>query len=265
MADVVWAGFGAQKLFHTSGEFTTTVKSSQSVSAVDTQPRGISFDGTNTPWCGSQASKMYLTSGMFTGTIKTSQFEPAPGITSDFQDVGWDGTNTPVLEDDVFDPSGVMNKVFLTSGQFTATVKTSQVLSSGGGALGVSFDGTNTLITMINIGGLSTDDKLMLFSGQFTATVKDSLNVTGVNGGTHGIGWNDTDTLWCGTFVAGKLYRNSGQFTSTIRDSVFTPVSETSPTAIDTVDVVNRLSGGPGGGAGSIAAISLGHMQRRRG
>lgn len=65
----------------TSGQFTTTVKDSVSVSGVDNETEGLSWDGTNTPWCGTEADKMYLQSGHLTSTLKTSEAAPTSIIT----------------------------------------------------------------------------------------------------------------------------------------------------------------------------------------
>ena len=62
----------SDKLVLLSGIVTSTVKDSVSITAIDTDPRGCSWDGTNTPWAGSQANKLYLQSGQFTSTLKTS-------------------------------------------------------------------------------------------------------------------------------------------------------------------------------------------------
>ena len=51
----------------------TAIKTSQWVSAIDTVPGGISWDGINTPWIGALDNKLYLTSGQFTSTLKTSE------------------------------------------------------------------------------------------------------------------------------------------------------------------------------------------------
>ncbi len=71
--DTPWGGSEGDKLYLTSGQFTSTIKTSEYVGGVDLDPNGVSWDGTNTPWAGRQASKLYLTSGQFTSTIKTSE------------------------------------------------------------------------------------------------------------------------------------------------------------------------------------------------
>jgi hypothetical protein len=68
--DTPWCGGQASKLYLQSGQFTSTLKTSQSVGAVDTGPSGIACDETNTPWGGSQDEKLYLTSGQFTSPLK---------------------------------------------------------------------------------------------------------------------------------------------------------------------------------------------------
>jgi len=64
------------------------------------------------------------------------------------------------------------NKLYLQSGQFSSTMKTS--LAVGGVDLtpsGISYDGTNTPWCGFE------DDKLYLQSGQFSSTMKNSLPV----------------------------------------------------------------------------------------
>ena len=68
-----WTGAEADKLYLQSGEFTSTLKTSESITGIDTAPRGISWDGVNTPWTGGTGSKLYLQSGQFTSTLKTSE------------------------------------------------------------------------------------------------------------------------------------------------------------------------------------------------
>ncbi len=71
-----WADgeFGPSKLFLQSGQFTSVIKDSEDVSAIEVAVRGISFNGVDTPWSGeTDNGKFYLTSAQFTSTIKTSQ------------------------------------------------------------------------------------------------------------------------------------------------------------------------------------------------
>ena len=63
-------------------------------------------------------------------------------------------------------------KLYLQSGQFSATMKTSLSVGAGGAVpQGISWEGPNTPWTG------STDDKLYLQSGQFSATMKTSLSI----------------------------------------------------------------------------------------
>ena len=121
MADTLWIGYGTDKLYLQSGQFTSTLKTSEYIGSVDLTPFGISWDGTNTPWCGSSADKLYLQSGQFTSTLKTS--ESVGSIETALSGISWDGTNTPWCGYDG-------DKLYLQSGQFTSTVKTSQSIGS---------------------------------------------------------------------------------------------------------------------------------------
>lgn len=240
MADTPWTGNQAQKLYLTSGQFTSTVKTSETVGAVDNASRGLSYDGTNSPWCGTQADKLYLTSGQFTSTIKDS--EAVGGIDADPAGISWDGTNTPWC-------GNASNKLHLQSGQFTSTIKTSESVGGIETSLGgISYDGTNTPWTG------NTDDKLYLQSGQFTSTLKTSEYVGGIDGIPTGISYDGTNTPWIG--FGQKLYLQSGQFTSTLKTSQSVTAVDTQPRGIDTTDVNARL-GAPSGDTTGDASITL--------
>lgn len=200
-----WCGATGDKLYLTSGQFTSTLKDSEDVNGVDNEPQGISYDGTNTPWCGNQANKLYLQSGQFTSTLKTS--EDVSAVDTSPQGISWDGTNTPWC--------GFGGKLYLTSGQFTSTIKDSEaVVGIGANARSISWDGTNT--PWCN--GSTGTDKLYLQSGQFTSTLKTSENINAVNIYSTGISYQTPNTLWSGN-LPDKLYLQSGQFTSTIKTS----------------------------------------------
>jgi len=224
MANTPWCGTGDDKLYLTSGQFTSTIKDSQTIADLNLQ--GISYDGTNSPWCGASGDKLYLTSGQFTSTIKTSQ--NINSIDSYPSDISWDGVDTPW--------SGFAGiKLYLTSGQFTSTIKTSQSTNAiDTGPSGISWDGTNTPWCG------SIDKKLYLTSGQFTSTIKTSQYVGDVENTAMSVTWDGTNTPWCGS-VAMKLYLTSGQFTSTIKTSQDVSSVDTIPTGIETNDVDARL------------------------
>ena len=74
------------------------------------------------------------------------------------------------------------NKLYLQSGEFSATLKTSlSVGAVDSETTGIAWDGTNTPWTG------ATSDKLYLQSGQFSATMKTSRSVGGVDNVTTGI------------------------------------------------------------------------------
>jgi hypothetical protein len=230
MADTPWCGATGDKLYLTSGQFTSTLKDSEAVGVVDNVPVGISYDGTNSPWNGSQADKLYLTSGQFTSTLKDS--EAVGGIETSLNGMSWDGTNTPW--------SGFAGgKLYLQSGQFTSTLKTSQSISAVDiGVSSVSYDGTNSPWSGNN------GDKLYLTSGQFTSTLITSESIGGIQSGINGISWDGTNTPWTGNGPQ-RLYLTSGQFTSTLLTSQSISAVDTNPTGIDTNDVDARLGIAP--------------------
>ena len=80
------------------------------------------------------------------------------------------------------------DKLYLQSGQFSATLKTSEDLSGIDDLpLGISWDGTNTPACGF------TDDSLYLFSGQFSLTLKSSLAVNSIDSSPRGIEDSDVD------------------------------------------------------------------------
>jgi hypothetical protein len=72
--DTPWCGVDPIRIYLQSGQFTSTLKTSEDLSAVDSAAQGVSWDGVNTPWCGSGDDKLYLQSGQFTSTIKDSEY-----------------------------------------------------------------------------------------------------------------------------------------------------------------------------------------------
>ncbi len=227
MFDTPWIGNVADKLYLQSGQFTSTIKDSESIGGVDINPTGITWDSTNTPWSGSTGMKLYLQSGQFTSTLKTS--EDISGIEANPQDVSWDGTNTPWV-------GSTDDKLYLQSGQFTSTLKTSEDVNGIDAApVGVSWDSENTPWAGV------ISQKLYLQSGQFTSTIKTSENIGGIDTQPSGVSWNGTDTLWSG-ITADKLYLTSGQFTSTIKTS---EAVGGNPNGVCTNDIDGRIGPGP--------------------
>jgi hypothetical protein len=218
-----WIGsFGVtDKLYLQSGQFTSTIKDSESTGAIEATGNGISWDGTNTPWCGNTDDKLYLQSGQFTSTLKTSQ-----GVISQstyIAGITYDGNDTPWC-------AGITQKLYLTSGQFTSTIKTSQGLSST--ADDISADETNTP-------WLGSADKLYLQSGRFTSTIKTSEDISSIDTEPTGISWDGTNTPWSGKNDI-KLYLQSGQFSSTIKTSQ-TLSGVNYPESISTDDFGSRI------------------------
>ena len=226
MADTLWCGREAQKLYLQSGQFSSTLKTSLSVSGVDTGVSGISWDGTNTPWCGFTADKLYLQSGQFSSTLKTSL---AIGtVDNSPQGISYDGTNTPWCGNQA-------DKLYLQSGQFSSTLKTSLDVSVPTDDVeGISWDGANT--PWIE----STNDRMLLGSGQFSSTIKDSLDVTSIDTNPQDISWDGTNTPWIGAEV--KLYLHSGQFESTLKTSLDLTGIDTGPTGTEHGDYAARTT-----------------------
>lgn len=219
--DTPWCGNQARKLYLTSGEFSSTLKDSESVLSVlpiGNIPVGIAFDGENTPWGGTPNCKLYLQSGQFSSTIKTSL--SVSSIDTFLHSVSYDGSDTLIS-------SITQRRLRVLSGQFTTTVKASQSVGSIDAApFGVSFDGVDTPWC----GGF--DDKLYLQSGKFSSTLKTSVYVGSFETNATGISFDGLHTPWCGSDTS-KLYLTEGQFTSTLLTSVDVGSIDTGPEDID--------------------------------
>lgn len=222
MADTLFIGAKHDKLYLQSGEFTSILKTSQSVGAIDHSPSGIAWDRINTLWCGLSAKKMYLQSGLFTSILKTSQFARINNNTAagNIRDISWDRANTVWVENG-------RDALILTSGQFTSIVKVSlDVTSIDSNPRGVSYDNNGNTPWC----GMQAD-KLYLQSGQFTSLLKTSLYVGAIDSSPEGISCtSDFHTPWVGN-QANKLYLTSGQFSSILKSSQLVP--DTSPLGVD--------------------------------
>ena len=222
------ASFGQnKKLILFSGQFSSTVVSSVGVVGFDTVPVGISWDGTNAPWTGQTQEKLNLQSGQFSSTLKTSLQMTATSP----QDVSWDGANTPWCGIAVG-----FRKLYLSSAQFSGTLKTSLAVVSGGIPYGISWDATNTPWC----GDGTSTAKLLLQSGHLLSTIKTSLSVSTVSNFPRGVSWDGVNTPWVSS-IERKLFLQSGQFSSTLKTSS-SVLNDTSPSGIETNDVVSRLS-----------------------
>jgi hypothetical protein len=104
-------------------------------------------------------------------------------------------------------------KLYLISGAFSSTIKTSEAALSGNG---IDWDGVNTPWT--------NGSRLILQSGQFTSTIKDSELISGIDVASSGISADGVNTPWCGA-ADDKMYLQSGQFTSTLKTSESSPSS----------------------------------------
>ena len=212
----IWCGITDNKLYLTSGIFSSTLKTSQDPHASATTLQGVSWNGTDVPWHSGGADKWYLQSGLFSSTIKTSQATGFAGGVG----VGWDGVDS--MWGRAFAGGG---RLMLQSGQFTSTIKTSQsvILQTSNIPPGVSWDGVDTPWSGTKI--LTSDDYLWLTSGQFTSTIKTSQQINiPADEPVVASGCCDhaPDTLWVAeTHVGGngRLLLQSGQFTSTIKTS----------------------------------------------
>jgi hypothetical protein len=117
-----------------------------------------------------------------------------------------------------------LDKLFLVSGQFSATVKDSQDITSVDIKTSVSVAGVDTAPIGLSTDNVdtwwvgATDTKLYRTSGQFSSTLKDSISVSSVDTSPRGISWDGTNTPWVGQ-IAGKLYLQSGKFDTQLKTS----------------------------------------------
>lgn len=228
MSDTFWTGDQADKLYLTSGQFSSTLKDSEYVGGIGVTYPSVSFDGTDCPWSADTSDKLFLQSGAFTSTVKTSQSISA--IDQFPRGCSSDDTNTPWT-------GGQAAKLYLTSGKFSSTLKTSY--ATGGIdtiPFNLSWDGTNTPWCGFQA------DKLYLQSGQFSSTLKTSVAVA-VATDPSGISWDGTNTPWL-AYSTDKLYLQSGQFTSTIKTSLSVGAVDTTPLGIEDGDFAARTGAG---------------------
>jgi len=212
------------KLF--SGAFSSTYKTSLSVAATDTLPRGVDYDGTNSPWAGTDDDKLYLQSGQFASTLKSSV--ALTTIDTQVEDVSYDGANSPWI-------GAADDKLYYQSGQFTATIKTSQAIGTvDTTATGITSDSADTETPWCG----RTDDKLYLTSGQFSSTIRTSRTASD----PQAVSLAGVDTPWC-TNVGSKLFIQSGQFASTIKTSL-TAAAFNNPVGISSNSFGSRTGGG---------------------
>lgn len=213
-----WTGYSTEKLYLTSGQFTSTLRTSVLVNFPANNSGGISWDGTNTPWARSSGgdisvaySKLYLQSGSFSSTTKTSL--NVSSVDQEVRGISWDSPHTPwvgIVSSAAFDC-----KLYRQSGQFTSTLKTSRdVTAVDNFPNGISWDGTNTPWTGFEA------SKLYLQSGHFASTLKTSRAVGTIDIYPNGVSWDNVNTSWSG-YEAYKLYLQSGQFASTLKTSQY--------------------------------------------
>ena len=143
----------------------------------------------DTTFCGVKfavGSFLWKVSGLFSTTIHSSLNVQA--VNTDATGISWDGTDATWMGNT--DP----NTLYLTSGQFTSTLKQSVDITSISSIAirGVSWDSVETLICE-NTGDLS---KLIALSGKFTDTLRRSILVSTIASGSsspHDIAYRESD------------------------------------------------------------------------
>lgn len=167
--NAIWAsqrGLGTGYLMLQSGHFTSTVKTSLSVSSklAGDIMNGAAWDGTDTFWARGIAGKLFRNSGQFTSTVRDSQT-----TSTNVNDLAWDGTNSP------FATGGT--KAILQSGKFDTTIKTS-ISDSGRQAYALDYYHGNTP----SVDRFNSPYVMYMFSGQFTTTIRDTAAAVGSSG-----------------------------------------------------------------------------------
>ena len=111
------------------------------------------------------------------------------------------------------------NTLYLQSGQFTATVKTSTEIESAIEVpVGISWDGVDTPIAGRDSG--DTVRKLYIVSGQFTTTIKESEDITASSGNLRSISIDLTNVPYSDRKGGdSRLVLQSGQISSTLKTS----------------------------------------------
>lgn len=156
-----------------SGQFTSTVKASQSVYVSGSSGlHGISWAGASTYWLQNRSGTRYFgeTSGNFTSTVR--------------QSVALSTTEHRGMSHDAVDTFSVRRggafqfKWTRYSGQFTSTIQDSVSLSLTELTFDMTFEGSNTLCAVdVFPAGLGF---IGVYQGAFTSTLLDSATFAGV-------------------------------------------------------------------------------------
>lgn len=108
------------------------------------------------------------------------------------------------------------DKLYLQSGEFSSTIKTSMYVGSNYITTdGISWDGRDTPVSSSDSG--YTVSKLVLYSGQFSSTIVASVDVSSISA-AFDISWDGSDTQWAAA-AGDKVFLQSGEFTSTLKTS----------------------------------------------
>ncbi len=207
MADTTWCGNTDDKVYLQSGQYTSTLKTSMSVSSIENSPEGTSYNDGDTFLVGGLKNKLYNLSGQFSSTVLDSVL--VSSIDNLTKGIGWDGNNTPWC-------GGQANKLYLQSGRFSSTLLTSRSIASiDVGIQGITHDGTGGGDTQW---AGATDDKLYLQSGQFSSILKTSQSYVGIENFLTDTSWDGVNASFCG-IITDKLWLVSGQFSTTTLSS----------------------------------------------
>ena len=249
--DTNWCGNSTASLYLTSGNFSSVIKTSIDVSAINGQPFGSCFDGKNTPWCGTALGdeKLYIQSGQFASAIKASlavgAIDTTPG------GIFFNGTHTIWCGIEA-------GKLYLQSGQLTSTLKD----SFGAADLvpsGCSWDGVGKNVIYCGDAG-----DVVVANVGFTSTILTFALLATVDGGISGAGWDGQNGIHCG-YLGDKLYMTQGHFSSTILTSQDISAQDTGPFDASTNDIPAMRGLLKRGGASMSTLMAPKKRRRRRG
>ena len=233
MPDTIWPGRANTILVETSGQFTTTVKDTQSYSGEGyTALEGSEWDGTYTLSIDQGATNdIFRVSGhdpfssTVDATISLSGSANPRAVSEDGSDTIWADAGNDVL-----------NRLTGFTSTLNATVSVSGIDTD---PRGVSWDGTDDELLMCG----TFSDLLYAFTG-FTSTQRATFDVSGDTSFPGGISWDGTNTLYAGLAPA-IMYSRSGQFTSTLVDTMNPTSIDSNPGDIAHDDVDGRLGAAP--------------------
>lgn len=167
---------GNAKIHHVSGQFTTTIKNSNSYGDFWSHPRGLKYTDALNPtegdtfWTARSAQKLIRESSILTRTIRSS-FQH-DGIQEDAQGISYNPVTDNTLWIFINDEE---EGAYAQSGAISSTVRASNSLNLTGNYTGISSADNVDCLASRDVNSPDWNTKIFLMSGQFTNTVKQSF------------------------------------------------------------------------------------------